>query len=557
MAKLRELLAKGWNIAEIKTSISKEEIRIRLLLAQGRDRKFIEAVNDREILEYVRHVKKFQDAYGNNRFIYVDDFESYDKQTEELSKQGIVPKRPYKVIIGDTELQGVHLYHLLEAGPGGQHVGAAHFFVDLSKNPDFCQLDLRDDVKIMWADTNEIVFGGSVHEASYGDNSAVFLCYGGSRRLHQGRVNAEFIGIKPGDMLQFVASFGGIKAHFEGAIQPNLQEREFKVIFPIVGLKTPCDFKIQNTLFTPDLAKELPPIAKGAKTVSIAPWSIATSFAVTVLRANHPYQALKDAEKLVANAVNWLQLRTDVTVPCVVNDGIAKRIYYNLAKNYSRCRLVGYGLVVEQATSGLIFCQLDLRAGHALVFTHDPDDFLAPFAWIWNRLIQPLDKSGNRSPDVYQALNWLMRSFEMESPTDNLLQLWIALEFLCAKERVPRHVEKKDLAACIEAIDRLGVSPSAKVAVVDSIRRVNDPSLMERWDHLINTLGMKLTESEKVLIAKMRTERNKVTHGKKTVEISIEEIEKFRSILERVFLLKVVDLIEKGYAIPYLGNLFN
>jgi len=550
------MLSNGWRITEQRMSIAKEEIKIGLVLARGKEREFLEAVNDRQLVEYVRNFVKFQDAYGNNQFIYVDDLESYKRQIGELSEKGMVPKRSYKVLIGDKELLGVHLYHLLKAGPSGPHVGAAHFFVDLEKNPDFCQLDLRDEVKIIWTDNDELAFGGFIHEASYGDNSAVFLCYGGSRRLHQGRIMSEFIGMKGEDMLQFLASHGGFKTHFDGSLQPNLQEREFKVIFPIEGLKIPCDFQIQSTLFTPDLTKQLPTQTKAAKALSKAPWSTTASFAVVVLKTKHWYQALTDAEILVTTAINWLQFRTDITAPCVTEDGIVKRIYYSLARNFSRCRLVRYGLAIEQATGSSVYCQLDIRAGHPLILKHDPEEFLSPFVSISNRLAQSVDGNENAARSLYQALGWLMRSLETESQIDNLLQLWIALEFICAKEKIPRRVDIKNLTMCIEAIERLSIPPSEELAFVRSIRNVNDPSLMERWNHLINTLGMKLTEREEQLIAKMRHERNKVEHGKGPVEISVEDVEKFRSILERVFILKVTNLIERGYAIPCLGDLF-
>jgi len=552
------MLADGWRITAIKFSYNKarKETRIRLVLAKGRKKRFMKIVNDSEFTEYVLHFKKFQDAYGNNEFIYVDDLKSYNKQIDELSQKGIVPKRPYKVFIGDNELKGVHLYHLISPGPGGPHVGAAHFFVSLKENSDFCQFDLRDEVKVIWTDNEEIAFRGFVHEASYSDDSAVFLCYGGSRRLHQGRVTAEFLGIKGEDALYFFASYAGYTAKFHGSLQPNLKKREFKVIFPIEGLKVSCDFKVENVLFTHDLKKELPNQAKNGKTLFKAPWSTTSTFAVVILEAHDYYEALVNAEKLAAIAVNWIQFRTDITIPCLIEKEKVRRIYYSLRKNFSRCRLIRYGLVIEQATGGSVFCLLDERAGHPLVFKYDPNEFLEPLAWIWNRLRQSADRQGVNIQNLYQALNWLMRSFETESPIDNLLQLWIALEFICSSEKVPKNVRKENIRICITSIKKISIPEDEKMLVLESIRDVNNPSLMQRWNHLINRLGVKLTEREKELVSKLRSERNKVTHGKGTVELSIEEVEKFRSILERVFLLKITHLLERLYGIPYLGDLF-
>ena len=62
---------------------------------------------------------------------------------------------------------------------------------------------------------------------------------------------------------------------------------------------------------------------------------------------------------------------------------------------------------------------------------------------------------------------------------------------------------------------------------------------MVKWGHLLNRLKINLSIEELDLIKRLRKARNKIMHGEKDVEIIIEDIEKFRSILERVFLSKI------------------
>jgi len=558
LTKLKKLLAAGWRIAGETFSINaaKRETKIGLILERVGKKQYMKVVNDEEFIEYILHFQKFQDKYGNNEFIFVDDLDAYNKRLEEIRRKGVVPKRPYKVFIGDVELNGVHLYHLVLPGPGGAHIGAAHFFVDLAKNPDFCQMDLRSEVKVIWTDNNNTAFGGFVHEAAYGRNSAVFLCYGGSRRLHQGRITCEYLGMRAEDILYFVTVYSGVKAKFHGNLQPNLTKRDFTVVFPIVGLMIPNDFEIHDVLFTSDLGKELSQQAKKAKTLSKRPWSTASAFAVLTLKARHYYEALVRAKEIAENAVDWLQLRTDITFPCFIEGKAVRRIYYNLSKNFSRCQLVRYGLVIEASNGASAFCLLDISAGHPLVFKGNPGEFLAPLVPIWTKLRLLHDEEQTRVRALNQTLNWLMLSFETESPIDNLLQLWIALEFLCSKERIPKRVQKQNLKNCMAAIKGLSISQKEKEAVLESIGFVNNPLLMARWKHLVDRLGVKLTKQEMMLILKLRTERNRITHGKEVSRLTIEEVEKFRSILERVFLLETVQLIERRWGIPFLGNIF-
>jgi hypothetical protein len=64
-------------------------------------------INDDKFTEYVFHFREFQDKYGNNKFIYVEDLKEYNKELEQLVEKGAIPKRPYKLFIDDVELQGV------------------------------------------------------------------------------------------------------------------------------------------------------------------------------------------------------------------------------------------------------------------------------------------------------------------------------------------------------------------------------------------------------------------------------------------------------------------
>jgi hypothetical protein len=78
---------------------------------------------------------------------------------------------------------------------------------------------------------------------------------------------------------------------------------------------------------------------------------------------------------------------------------------------------------------------------------------------------------------------------------------------------------------------------------------------MAKWERLITNHGIALGTQEKRLISRLRNERNKIIHGKNVGKFSIEDLEKFRSILERVFVAKATELIDSNYGIPDLSRI--
>ena len=543
---LKNSLENGWKIKEIKISINgiKKEESIKVILERGRDQKTITAINDQEFSEYILHFKAFPDQYGNSEFVYVEDMESYNKELEGLRHRGKVPKRPYKILIGGREIKKPHLYHLVLPGPK-THVGAANFFVNLKENPKFCDIDLRDEIEVFFTDNNQKVFGGFPHSVSYSPFSAVFLCLGGDRRLHEGRITTEFLidfKTEGADALYFLAESAGFKSKFHGESGPNLSSRQFKVIFPVHGLKIPCDFRVENVLFTSKLQNELADKAKKGKTLLHPLWSGASVFVVVVIEGKHFFEALVQAEIVAQRAVDWIQLRTDLTIPCISIAGKKRLIYYNLRKNFSRCQLSRYGLVIDLKTGSAIFHRLDVRAGHPLVIKYNPDEFIQPIVPICRKITSVSNKNEKEIQRLHQALNWMMFSFEKELPINNLLQLWISCEFICSNEKVPGIVERQSIKKAIASIKKLDIPENEKDELVKSICEVNDPPLIVKWNHLLDRLKVQLTAQELYLISRLRSARNKIMHGDKEIKVSIGEIEKLRSILERVFLSKIESL---------------
>ncbi len=343
---------------------------------------------------------------------------------------------------------------------------------------------------------------------------------------------------------------------FHGGNQPLLVQRNFKVIFPIRGLILPSEFTIQEVLFTNDISKILTDKIRGSKTLGNQPWEGNPSFAVVEVTAEHYLDALTKAETVTKRAVDWIQFRTDITLPSINDNGKKVLLNYNMSKAFSKCHLIPYGLAIDSITKGAVFNLLNVQSGHQLVFHHSPQDFFDPLIPTLDKLEQIKSQYNESVQSLYETLSWLMQSFEIESLIDNLLQLWIAFEFLCTNEKVSKLAKKENINKSILAVQNLALPLQEEVALVETLKKVNEPPLMVKWQKLLERLGVSLTSNDQQLIRKLRSERNNLIHGKTSCKLNLEDLEKFRSILENVFIKKATALVESHYGIQDLSPLF-
>lgn len=559
VAKIKTLLKEGWQITSHKIQVlAREGVELEhVVLKKGNDTTFVETKNDPEFLEYMRHFEKFKDEFGNNQFVYVEDINGYKQKIENLIIRGTVPKRPYQITIGELKIDSPHLYHLVIPGFGRAHLGQAYFFVNTSKNPDLSKFDYLDNIQIKWTDTNQLAFYGFAHEVYANDNSILFLCLGGPRRFTQDRLTSELIGIPGDDALYFVAKASRMNVVIHNGSKPLLTQRSFKVLFPVAGLGLPSEFRIEQVTFTNTINNHLTPAILNSKTLQEQPWKDTKAFAVVEVIGEHFIDAMIKAEEVAKRAVDWIQFRTDLSLPCITYEGKRILLSYNMDKSFSKCFLIPYALAIDSASKGAIFNLLNVQSGHQLVFHHSPKEFFEPLIPLLDKLEQISKQYNDSVQPLYETLSWLMQSFEIESLIDNLLQLWIAFEFLCTNEKAVRLVPETTVNSCILEVQGLALPKEQEVAMVENIRRVNEPPLMVKWQALLLRVNLSLTDNEHRLVRKLRTERNNLVHGKKSSKLTIEDLDKFRSILEKVFVKKAVSLVESHYGVQNISFVFD
>jgi len=68
---------------------------------------------------------------------------------------------------------------------------------------------------------------------------------------------------------------------------------------------------------------------------------------------------------------------------------------------------------------------------------------------------------------------------------------------------------------------------------------LNDSPLMEKFNQLMQKLGIRFSEEELVTFKKMRDKRTNLIHGKGDISINDNELKKMRTILEKLFIAKI------------------
>jgi len=268
LLRLQSIMKEGWDITKIHISFNKEkeEEIVEVEIVKGNDKDNITSINDDELIQYILHFKKFTDEYGNEMFIYVDDLDEYEKMQKLIDEKAIKTKRKVNLDIGQRTIKFCRLDYLIPAEPGTP-IGTAQVVIDTKEYSNFCELDLRDDIEIRWADTGEVAFGGSIHKVMYYRNLMIIIAHSGSRRFTISTLTGEFLQSNPIDVLYFLGASGEFNINFPPGKGPNLDNRIFEIYYPLVGLDIPSEFKITSVSFTIDINAKIPPHVQNSETM--------------------------------------------------------------------------------------------------------------------------------------------------------------------------------------------------------------------------------------------------------------------------------------------------
>ncbi|HWO82259.1 MAG TPA: hypothetical protein VNM38_00525 [Solirubrobacterales bacterium] len=140
--------------------------------------------------------------------------------------------------------------------------------------------------------------------------------------------------------------------------------------------------------------------------------------------------------------------------------------------------------------------------------------------------------------EIRQAMLSAGRALSDEDPIQRSQALWESLEFYMAgraSERLFSPSERKELLSCLRA----AVSKDQHQRVADLLNWIDQPPPKAALRRAIDEEGVPVTESEFGLLFKIRTARNKATHGGEVEIPSDQDLDYACSILSRILVYRV------------------
>lgn len=352
------------------------------------------------------------------------------------------------------------------------------------------------------------------------------------------KITAEFNRMNPADSIGLLAESGGFTFYPHGMTY-NTRPRAFKVIVPIQNLIIDQTFKIGNVEFYQDFAGLDDVLIRKSNTGRTNPlWNGNFPRARTQVTARRFFEAITNGYDAICRAIDVVSFRTDWTFPSIELGGTQKNFMFSYYKHLSKVK--GSTLVYcrEVETQAHTFFNIESIVENVLSFEVDPRGYFTEVNQLFDGILKK-DSLTDDESKVLQVLHWLRKSIQEGNKKDKFLDLWVAFEFLTSGTSMPKLFKRNEVSSLIKLVEGLGLSKEQKRTIKFRINQLNEPPQMAIFNHLVETLGVDFTDAELKILSTARKKRTEIIHGKKDPEIKTEELNKIRTILEKVLLKKI------------------
>jgi len=154
---------------------------------------------------------------------------------------------------------------------------------------------------------------------------------------------------------------------------------------------------------------------------------------------------------------------------------------------------------------------------------------------------------------TYDSLNWLRRSWDAETPEEQIIYSNMAMEFIVntegSKHVIPKDLNNNVLSGALSAFqDKFDGTVEETAKYVKNLEEkliwaLGDVPVMVKVDNLINRLDIPIREQDFVLLKEMRKRRNDIIHGRPMRDFSKVELWKLNQVLATLAAYKLRSLI--------------
>ncbi|MFA5064456.1 MAG: hypothetical protein WC566_03220 [Dehalococcoidia bacterium] len=538
--RFKRLMEDGYRILGIKMKFAKhneqDTLEIDVTLKRGENTETVYSINSSEFLDYVNHFKKVKDKYDNDEFIYINDLSRYDSLMNQYHNQPVLSEHHQLRISGREFSKGIMTLYFRPAGVDNKQ-GLASFWIDLAQNPDFRNVDFKDEVEI-YDRSHNIVLRGFAKNYESSDQTGFILVQDSSLKMEHERKSVEFIKMNTTDCVGLLAESCGFNFKPHG-IPYNTDERDFIIIMPVQNLIIDRNFVIGNVEFYQDF-NDLDDflIRKSGTGRNNSLWNGNFPRAKVTIKARQFNEAIIGGYGIIAKAIDIIALRTDISFASPVINDDTNIFGFSYYKYLSRVKIPTWVYCREKDSEAHTLFNIESLIENTLALDIDPRGYFDDI----NSLCSDLMVKENISVDemnILHALHWLRKSIQEGSNKDKFIDLWIAFEFLLSgtkSKKLFTNDQISELQRVIDNLDENSYVRTQKDAIKSKIEMLNDSPLMEKFNQLKFELGVDLSEWEIGILKTARRKRANLFHGRGDVEIKEGDLNKMRTILEKMLI---------------------
>jgi len=308
--------------------------------------------------------------------------------------------------------------------------------IDLEKNPDFLNCDLKDELEVFDKENQMVIFRGLIKNYSRDVNHGFIIAQDLSLKLETTRIGGavEFINMNPADTLLLMTS--SIEIQVIHNLPINIEEREFVIIMPIKNLIINGSFKIGDVEFYQDFhSKDDELIRKSSNGLDNKEWNGNYPRARIIIIADQFFSAIKKGYSKISSAIDLIALRTDLSFPVVRIGDSENNLNFSYYNSLSKVNIPSTIYCRERYTDSFTIFNMEMLMETILALEFKPQNYFI----IINKMFDHLITKGNNTQEeknLPYALHWLRMAIQSKDNKDKLLDLWTAMEFLMAKKKI-------------------------------------------------------------------------------------------------------------------------
>jgi hypothetical protein len=412
--------------------------------------------------------------------------------------------------------------------------------INLKENPEFRDVDMKGPVLIFMNNEPEPRFLGHIESYRVSDGFGVVELKDQLKLKHERVGIFEPINLLPADILALLIESSGIRYKPPSDLIYDDSERDFVIIIPVKNFKTNENFKIGEVEFYCSFNNIDDSFIKKSKNGKESVWTDNLTRAKTVVKANSFLDAIKQGYSVISSAIDMIAFRTDLSFPSIISNSCLCDLEYDYHVQLARVKIPTIVYCRDKEGDFRVIIDIETVRDEMLFFEgRSSEKFFKEVKELCDGLLlktelSPIEKK------YLQVLHWLRKAIQEGNDEDKFLDSWIAFELLISGEKSEKIFSIEDLDNLTNLIRDSPFNDSQKNALMSRIQStINSNPLMQKFDQLIEKLQITFSTSDREKLTGLYNKRNDLVHGRTDIKIDEDDLNKMRTIIEKVLIGKI------------------